>query len=436
MDTMPLANKLLYSLGSLGSSSIFFSTTLWLVYFYAPPSESGLPVLVPVLIIGVLLAIGRFIEAFDDPLIGHWSDSTKSRWGRRVPFIVAGMPFMALFFFLLWSPPDGHESVLNAVYFFLVLELFYLAATIVLGPYEAMLPEVAVTASDRVSVAAWKVLFGTMGTGLALVGSPFLIQEHGFKAMGLAVAGLAFVALYGSLLGARGRLRFEHRPAQISFLDAAKATLTNPPFLAFSAGLVLFYVGFNLMIQVMPYFVRVLMQESEEKVSWFTAAILVMLLAALPLMAGLARWRGKKWVFAAGMLSLSLYLPFWYVVGSLPGIPIIAQGLAYVALSGIPFAALHVFPGALMADVIDYDELRTGQRREAIYYGMQETLKKIAFALSTGLFTFILNLGFSTENPLGIRLMGPAAALATLLGYFLFTRGYRLPDVVQRLAAE
>ncbi len=430
MRKLPLKNRILYSLGSMGSSSVFFSTTLWLVYFYSPPPESGLPVLAPILLIGAAMAAGRFIEAFDDPLIGHWSDVTNSRWGRRAPFIIFGMPFMALFFFLLWSPPLGHESVTNAIYFFVVLELFYLAATVVLGPYEAMLPEIATTPNDRVNISSWKVVFGSAGTAVALIVSPILVQNFGFKAMGIVVAGTAFVTLYVSLLGARGYLRYEHKPAEIGFFDAAKSTLTNPPFLAFCAGLVLFYVGFNLLIQSMPFFVRVIMQESEDKVSWFTGGILVVLLISLPFMGMLASRLGKKRAYALGMLALVLYMPLWYFIGFIPEIPRMVQGIVYVALAGVPFAALHVFPNALMADVIDYDELRTGQRREAIYYGMQETMKKAAFALSTGVFSLVLTLGYTADNPIGIRLLGPVAALAVLVGFVIFIWGYRLPDMV------
>lgn len=429
---LPLANQLLFALGSMGSTAVFFSTTLWLVYFYAPPEEAGLPVLVPVLTISAVLALGRFIEAFDDPFIGHWSDITQSRWGRRVPFVVLGMPFMALFFYLLWTPPHGYESTLNAVYFFVALELFYFAATVVLGPYEAMLPEIATTARERVSLSSWKVVFGSLGTAVALVGSPLVVYEFGFPAMALVVITTAWLTIYVGLFGSRKYLRYEQRPSSFSFPNAVKSTFSNRPFLAFSAGFVLFYLGFNLMIQVTPFFVRVVLEETENKVSWITGAILVVVLLSLPLMARLATSRGKKWTYAAGMLVLVLYMPFWFFVGYLPVLPKLVQGVLYVALSGVPFAALHVFPTALMADVIDYDEQLTGQRREAIYYGIQETLKKLAFALSTGLFALVLSLGYSAENPLGIRLMGPIASLVVLLGFLAFVWGYHLPDTIQR----
>jgi len=84
-----------------------------------------------------------------------------------------------------------------------------------------------------------------------------------------------------------------------------------------------------------------------------------------------------------------------------------------------------------VADIVDYDETRTGLRREGVYYGVEETIGKLGFALSTVLFSTLLGtFGFSAEEPLGIRLIGPAAGLAVLLGLVLFAWGYRLPDEV------
>jgi Na+/melibiose symporter-like transporter len=82
-----------------------------------------------------------------------------------------------------------------------------------------------------------------------------------------------------------------------------------------------------------------------------------------------------------------------------------------------------------MADIIDYDELRTGMRREAMYYGTQATLEKMASALFPAILAVLLTLGGTADNPLGIRLVGPVAGLSVLLAFFVFQR-YSLPDTV------
>ena len=142
---LPLVNKLLYASDMVGSQAVAQTRNLWLLLFLAPPVGAGLPTAVPALtlgllhldsrvLVGLLLTAGRLIEAFDDPFIGWWSDRTKSRWGRRIPFILLSTPFYAIFFALLWMTPGGEGSPVNALYVFVVLEMFFLAVTLSGGP--------------------------------------------------------------------------------------------------------------------------------------------------------------------------------------------------------------------------------------------------------------------------------------------------------------
>ncbi len=123
---LPLLNKLLYASDGIGASAINQTRNLWLLFFLAPPTAANLPAVVPSLDLGflfleprvfagVVLTAGRIIEAFDDPVIGWWSDRTRSRWGRRIPFVMFSTPFYGLFFALLWlNPGGGQASLANA----------------------------------------------------------------------------------------------------------------------------------------------------------------------------------------------------------------------------------------------------------------------------------------------------------------------------------
>src|SRR3972149_2499048 len=107
---LPLFNRLVYASGSLGGNLISRSRDLWLIFFYAPPGDADIAERVPILALGALLTAARITEALDDPLIGWWSDRTRSRWGRRIPFVVLAAPFYAIFALPIWTPPAGHES--------------------------------------------------------------------------------------------------------------------------------------------------------------------------------------------------------------------------------------------------------------------------------------------------------------------------------------
>src|SRR3990172_3023197 len=117
MEKIPGKPRIIYASASFGGNVLSRTGTLWLIYFYAPPADADLPTIVPRFTLGaILLAIG-IEDAIDDPLIGYWSDRTRTRWGRRIPFVVLSTPFYALFFFLLFTPPGADRSVLvNVLY--------------------------------------------------------------------------------------------------------------------------------------------------------------------------------------------------------------------------------------------------------------------------------------------------------------------------------
>ncbi|MGH2947562.1 MAG: MFS transporter [Solirubrobacteraceae bacterium] len=445
-ERLPVADRALYGLGSLGNASLFWAMTAWLIYFYAPPAESGLAPLMPIAVVGLVLFAGRFIEAFDDPLIGWWSDRTRSRWGRRIPFLLLGTPVLAITFLLLWRPPLATESLLNAVYFFVVLELFFLANTVVQAPYEALQAELASTSRDRVSMGAWKVFFGAIGAALAFVASGPIIEAVGFAGMGLALAVVATAALYGMLFGlwGRGTLRRADAAAlasavSIPLIPAIRATLTHRPFLALAASFVLFSIGYSLLVQMLPFYVTVVIGAPESQVSLYTAGVIGIIVLMLPVLSRLASRVGKRAVYTAAMLGLGLYLPFLGFGAFEPLAPrlqLLPQSVALIWLTGTGFAALFVFPGALMADVVDDDFRRTGSYRAAVYYGMLKTLEKFAFAAAAGIFGVLLQaFGYSAGETLGLRLVLPIAGACVLGAFIAFAVWYRLRDEAPPLAA-
>jgi glycoside/pentoside/hexuronide:cation symporter, GPH family len=335
-----------------------------------------------------------------------------------------------------------HESLINAMYFFVVVEVFFFANTIVQAPYEALQAEIASTSTDRVSLGSWKVLFGALGLVFALVISPLLIQSIGFSGMGLTLAAVAMASLYLCLFGLwrRGTLRSttatpEDAP---SLWESVRATLAHRPFRALAASYLFFTAGYMLLPSFLPYYVRVAFGASEERVTVYTAGVIVLVIAILPILARAVRHWGKRAVYAGSMLALAGYLPIAGIAlfrSLAADLSLEAQSVAFTWLSGLGFAALFVLPGALMADVVDDDARRTGKPRAAIYYGMMQTLQKMAQAVAAGMFGLLLQLfGYSAEQPLGIQLVLPAAGALAMLAFLCIWRGYDLREAPSRAA--
>ena len=133
------------------------------------------------------------------------------------------------------------------------------------------------------------------------------------------------------------------------------------------------------------------------------------------------------------MLGAGVFFPILAFAFFFPLIPEELQLVAAVAVASAPVAGVYLFPAALTADIADYDTLRTGLRREGMYFGAQNFVEKTSTAVTPLVLAALLELGNSAEDPLGIRLVGPVAALLILAAYGVF-RLYTLPDEIPAAA--
>jgi GPH family glycoside/pentoside/hexuronide:cation symporter len=215
----------LYSMASAGLNILSITVGTWLLYFYAPPPDSGRTQYLPVALVGILLTITSIWDAAIDPFIGHWSDTLRSRWGRRRPFLIFAAPVVAIAAILIWTPPGGGRVVLNAVYFVLIAILYFSAFSLVDIPYDGTLPEMAPDSKTRVGLSYWKNVFGILGVLIGSIIAAPLFQNLGPVAMGAAVGGVALVTIWLTLLGLRETDRPVGEP--MGAVEGLKATFQN-----------------------------------------------------------------------------------------------------------------------------------------------------------------------------------------------------------------
>jgi GPH family glycoside/pentoside/hexuronide:cation symporter len=424
-DRLPLRAKLMYASSSFGGEALTQSRSLFLLYFYTEANDY-----LSAFAVGVILTLARLLETVDDGLIGFWSDKTRSRLGRRIPFILLATPFWALFSFLLFTPPASSAAA-AAAYLFIVIELYFLASTLSGGPYEALLPEIAPGSDERVSIVGMRVYLGAAGAGLGLIGGFLLVDAIGYAGMAATLAVIAMSFRYVGLAGAWPYASRTQEPAELGLREALGTTFRNHYFLLFLPAFALFQLGFQLLLGVLPFLIEAAL-EIEEIGRWgavLTTVALGTMLLTISLMARLSRRTSKRRAYRTSLLAAVALFPLLAFAGFLPGIPAEAQLVVAMVLVGLPIAGNYLFPAPLTADIIDYDALTTGLRREATYYGAQNFVEKTTSALTPLLLGALLTLGKTTEDPLGIRLAGPVAALLVLAGYLAFRR-YDLSDDV------
>jgi glycoside/pentoside/hexuronide:cation symporter, GPH family len=447
-DRLPAHIRFFYGFHSIAGNAVSQAWSLWLVYFYAPPDDATIAARVsetagiePRVLLGLTLTVARLLEAIDDPFIGYWTDHTNSRWGRRLPFIIGATPVWVLLFILLFLPPAGSAGVGNLVYLFLIAGIFYGVSNLSGAPFEALLPTVARRPDDRLSVATWQLLFGVTGAVVGLAISSLIVEFFGFVAMALVVAGIALAVRYGVAFIIWDYAKADAAASTPGFTRAFKETFSNKQFVAFLPSFVLFQVGLQMLTALLPFFAETVLGDAgafgytggeNTGVITFalTATVLVGMLSAVPLFRRLAARYGKARAYRVAMVWSAAWFPVLFFAGFVPGVPPFPQTMAMLLVAGMATAGVFLFPGILTADIVDYDVSRTDTRREAMFYGTQNMLEKLASAMSPLLFALVLLAGDSEAHPLGVRLVGPAAGLL-VLGAFLSFRRYTLaPDVV------
>jgi glycoside/pentoside/hexuronide:cation symporter, GPH family len=436
MTSLPRRNKLLYATSSFGNEALGQSRSLWLVYFYAPPADSDHQSLLPLGIVGVIMFLGRVIGSLDDVFIGYWSDATHTRLGRRIPFILVGTPLWALFGVLLFIPPESSHAM-TALYLLIVLELFGIFSTVSGAPYEALFPEIARSSGDRINLSGLRVYFGVGGAAIGLVISGLLIDRFGFAGMAIAMGLLAVLCRYIGTAGVWNHCNRAQPAATLTLRESLRTTFSNRSFLHFLPSFTLFQIGLGMLIAVIPYYAKVVLDAQSEGTwtSILTAIAIGSMVLFIPVFARLARRSSKRHAFAMAMLGASITFPLLFFAGFLPGIPTVVQLVVTFALIGAPVAGVYLFPSALTADIADDDETRTGMRREATYYGAQNFVEKTASSLSPLVLSLLLLLGHSSSDSIGIRLVGPVAALFVFGGFLTF-RSYQLPDQIDAPALQ
>lgn len=423
LKQLPLWGKVAYGAGAGGFSLIDRVLITWLFYYYITSPLEGVDALMPPFVFGVIMFFGRAVDALADPVIARWSDNYSGRLGRRIPFMLfSGIAYAAVFI-LLFYPPVAAKSPLNSVYVALFLGLYFILFTTYVCPYLALLPELARTNRDRVDLATFKAVFSLLGVGVALIGAGILIGMLGFHGMVWFMATVGLVLLYLPMV-IKERDYAEAEPATLGLVEAITTTFKNQAFVIYLIGNVTFWLGFNIITLNIPLYVTVLLKGTEDDTSIYFGLAFVVALLFFPIVNILSKKIGLKVMMMFALVAFLILLPPFFFLGQ-PLAGLTPEALAYIimALVGLPLAVIFIVPDAIVAAVSDLEVKLSGQRREAMYFGAQGFILKMAMGLSTVITGALLQLfGSTLDQPLGIQLTGPVSAIFILIGVIVFSR--------------
>jgi GPH family glycoside/pentoside/hexuronide:cation symporter len=396
----------------------------WIMFFYMPPEDSAQVRYIPMALLGIILAGGRILDAVTDPLVGYLSDNTRSRWGRRKPYIFTAAPLLFIAFVMIWLPPFSGTSWLNGLFLAVVLFIYYWAYTGVLIPWFAVLPQMRQENRKRVKIATIGVAIGVLG---ALIGGglsgPLLKNLGAFK-MSLILGAVAFLGCELTLLGINERPLVQKTDRNLGFrgfVRILKEVFLDRQVIAFSITIMLVQLTYQLMLMNVPYFTTLILGQDEAAASLLMGKIIIIMALSTPMWYFLLSKFPKRHVFRMIMLSMSAGFIFSFFIGELPFLPLPSQAIVAFTMVAIPVGGMFAVALGLIADLTDYDELKSGQRREAVYYGIYGIVRKTGWAFCSLLMMAVFHwFGFSAENPMGVRVIWLVCAGSCILGYLAF----------------
>ncbi len=379
---LSLPHKLAYALPALSLAIVGIPVYVFIPKFYTDV------VGVNIILVGYLLFGVRLFDAVTDPVIGYISDNTRTSFGRRRPYLAGGSICLALFLFLLFTPPAGLTAQTASVWFGVTLFLLFFFWTIVVVPYESLGPEISHHYHERTVLFSWRDGFLILGTFIA-ASSPEVVRwifqlsrdNTGERAKFFWIA-----AVYAPLVVACCwvcvaviKERYDsRRPLVKAPLSSWVSIFRNRPFVILLVSYTIAAIGNNLPATLILYYVEYVLQTTGAEL--FLALYFITGILFLPLWVAISRRLEKKRAWLASMaVNTGAFMGVFFLG---PG-----DGFLYgvlVFLSGIGFGASLALPSAIQADVIDYDELTTGRRREGQYIGIWSIAKKIAAALGIG----------------------------------------------------
>lgn len=466
---LSLFQKIMYSLGNFAQGVGPAIVIGWLQYFYTK-SQSTLDgnftiegsAFLSYTAFGFIAGGARLMEAISNPVYGYISDRTKTRWGRRKPFVMFLSPVMTFTFIAMWFPIYQRSHILNGVWLAIMLSTFWLSYAGVVGPYLSLLPEITPYQDERIKLSeimgyfeVGGMLVATIFAGIVIdsfsdgIDLGFMVIADGYKLLALVVGITIVTCFMFSIRYVSETPHSASKEVPFNFLEAVNRTFKNRLFMPYVASVAFFRIGIDSVIISMPYMVVKVLGKREDLAGIMQGGVIVFSLLLFPLVSWLSTKYGKRIIYSLGLLGFAVGLPLFFFIGSSPffglivvkvisifGITLenpffVAQMIHLVVILLIicfPISTAFVLPRAIFADVVDNDEKETGYRREAMYSGMEGIISKSAAALVPVITTQLFSLfGATSDRPTGILLVGPVAGLLVFLGLLSFLK-YPLKD--------
>ena len=366
-----------YGLGAVGTGAYGTAPSLLLLFFMT--DTLGIP--------ATLAAVGLFaVKTWDivnDPIMGTISDRTRSAWGRRRPYLLAGALLLGLTVSLLFAVPAFDSMHARLAW---VLAMFFLCSTsftIFAVPYIAMPAEMTANYHERTTLMSFRMAFMSVGVLVAGGLAPFVRDVAGGGRGGYAVMAVALGACCGAFMlvsfFATRRVAFTERAERsVGAREQLSLALANRPFVVLVLVFVTQMASVGSLIGMLPYFVSYILEQPGAVFTMGFVVLTVVSVLAMPGWVLLSRRIGKTHGYT---ISLLLFAAMNVALLLLDSRTPLAAFYALVGIMGIGFAGTQLFPFAMLPDTIEHDAAQSGLRREGVFSGVWAAAEGTGMAL-------------------------------------------------------
>ena len=394
---MRLSNTKLaaYSLPALPIAAFATPLAIYAPPFYATDMGLGLAA------VGTIFMVARFWDLFTDPVMGVLSDKLPSRWGRRRHWMVIAIPILMLSTVLVMFPnwfPQAHGS---GAYLLITLLLLYVGYTLLTISHIAWGAELTDDYHERSRVQGWRE-FAHLGSMTLVLMIPAVLEQTGqalssvvkMNAMGWYVLALTPIAIFIAVRFV-GERPVKRAPNPLGFTAAFRVLAQNPFLRRVVIADLFIHLPSSVRASVFIFYVAAIIEMPE-----WSAVIMLSYFAAgpiaVPLWVKISKHLSKHKAAALGVF-LHVAVTISYLLPG-KGDALLFAGLFF--MSGIVYAGVPFLIRSMVADIVDYDRLQTGQDRTGLFYATVTTTMKVGGALGIGLgYPLLALIGFNPSGP-------------------------------------
>jgi len=332
---------------------------------------------------GIVILLSKGYDAITDPFEGILTDRTRTKMGRRRPYLLAGIPLVFVSFFLLFYPVDFNQELARFGFVIFTYLFFSTVVSIVMVSYNALAAELSLDYHERTSISSFRIFFSTFSSILCAVLPLEIVKlfpdlHQGYIAMA-AIFGLLFALPFiVTFFSVRERQEFQRENQPFSW----RATFLEPfgvrTFVIVLLMYILTFVAMDAVSSIVIYWMKYYLVRGNEA-NYVSGALLVAQVAALPFYVWLSRRAGKLAGYLVGALIWVAAMLFSFVL--VPGGPNWVA-YAFAVMVGLGTGGIVVMIYAMFPDIPDVDELKSGQRREGTYSALITFTRKLSSAVA------------------------------------------------------